>query len=232
MIMPPFVISARINNPRFKVTFDEGAVCYCNSVKSLASILGEHGMTVSVRRLHAIVGPDDRRRQSQTPMRREFSFEGVHITRIQYARGRPRPTHRTSNVFDEPVQDDEPPFLHAYFDHVRAGNGVISPHLPAYLEHLAREWRMNHARISRTSTPVPPRFTFPPQQRERNLIIMRHYVPTPAHAGPPLGLFLGCGRLPELGPSLSSHFISFKLFNNDTKSFEDYIDIGHHKPGR
>jgi hypothetical protein len=182
--MSPFVISARINNPRFRVTFDEGdSVCFCNSVRSLASILGEHGMTVSVRRLHAIVGPDDRR--PPRPWRREFSFEGAHITRIRYARERPRPTHRTSNVFDEPASDDEPPFLRAYFDHVRAGNGVISPHLPAYLEYRAREWRLNHARISHTSTPVPPRFTSPPQQRERNLVTLLHYVPAPAHAGPP-----------------------------------------------
>jgi hypothetical protein len=185
--MPPFVISARINNPRFEVTFDQGdSTCYCNSVKSLAAIFREHGTTVSVRRLHSVVGPDDRRRRGHSPRRREFLFEGAHITRLQYARERPHPAQRTSNVFDEPPQDGDPPFLRAYFDHVRAGNGVTSPHFPAYLEHLTLEWRINHARLSRTSTPpFPLQYTPPPQQRERNLVTVLHYTPTPAHAAPP-----------------------------------------------
>jgi hypothetical protein len=86
--MSPFRISARIDNPRFRVTFDEGdSACYCNSVKSLAAILRVHGRAVSVRRLRAIVGPDDRRRPRTS--RRESSFEGAHITRLQYARQRP-----------------------------------------------------------------------------------------------------------------------------------------------
>jgi hypothetical protein len=184
--MQPFVISARINNPRFKVTFDEGdSSCYCSSVKSLASIFREHGTAVSVRRLRAVVGPDDRRRQNRPRMQREFAFEGAHITRIQYPRERPRPANRTSSVFDEPVQDDEPPFLRAYFEYVRAGNAPIAPRFSTHLEQSVRDWWVNYARISNAITPVPPRFTYPPQQHERNLVIMRHYAPTPAHAAPP-----------------------------------------------
>jgi hypothetical protein len=133
--MSPFRISARIDNPRFRVTFDEGdSVCYFNSVKSLAAILRVHGRTVSVRRLHAIVGPDDRRRPRTS--RRESSFEGAHITRLQYARQRPRPVQRTSNVPGDRPPDDGPLFLCAYFDDVRAGNGVLPPYFRAYLDHV------------------------------------------------------------------------------------------------
>jgi hypothetical protein len=181
--MPSFRVSTRIDNPRFRVIFDEdNFIRYCNSFKSLALILEEHRRFVGVRRLSSVVGPDDRR--GPRPTRREFSFEGVRITRFQYPRARPRPTHRTSNVFEEPAQDDDPPSLRAYFDHVRAGNGVTSPRSPAYLEHLAREWWMNHARLSSAITPVPPRF-IPPQSRERNLVTVLHNTLTPAHAPPP-----------------------------------------------
>jgi hypothetical protein len=74
--MHPFVISTRLDNPRFRVIFDDGdSICYCNSVRSLASILEDHGRIVGVRRLRAVVGPDDRR--APRPTRREFSFEGA-----------------------------------------------------------------------------------------------------------------------------------------------------------
>jgi hypothetical protein len=80
--MPPFRISARIDNPRFKVTFDDDdAVCYCNSVKSLAVILRDNGRDVDTRDLYATVGPDDRR----PPYLSAPSFiDGATITRLTY----------------------------------------------------------------------------------------------------------------------------------------------------
>jgi hypothetical protein len=176
--MPPFRISARIDNPRFRVTFDEDAsVCYCNSVKSLAGILRVHGRTIGARRLHALVGPDDRRRPRTS--RRESSFEGAHITRLQYARQRTRPVQRTSNVHGERPPDDEPAFLRAYFDDVRAGRGNLSPHIRAYLYYVsARSWRLREENRSHANTPVP-RFT-PPQDpwHGMNLVTVLHYTPT------------------------------------------------------
>jgi hypothetical protein len=80
--MPPFRISARIDNPRFKVTFDDDdSVCYCNSVKSLAVILRNNGKDVETRELYNIVGPDDRR----PPYLNAPSFiDGATITRLSY----------------------------------------------------------------------------------------------------------------------------------------------------
>ena len=112
--MHPFVISARLDNPRFRVIFDDGdSICYCNSVRSLASILEDHGRIVGVRRLRAVVGPDDRR--APRPTRREFSFEGARITRFQYPRARPRPVHWGPNAPAprDPESDEEPAFMRA-----------------------------------------------------------------------------------------------------------------------
>jgi hypothetical protein len=125
--MSPFRISGRVDNPRFRVTFDgDDSICCCNSVNSLAGILCDHGRTVGVRRLRALVGPDDRRRPY--PSRREFSFEGTHITRLQYTRQRKHPVQRTSNAPGEhPLGGD--PVLLRYFDNVRTGRGNRSPYI-------------------------------------------------------------------------------------------------------
>ena len=173
--MPPFRISARIDNPRFRVTFDEDAsVCYCNSVKSLAGILRVHSRTIGVRSLHALVGPDDRR--GSRTSRRECSFEGAHITRLQYTRQRTRPVQRTSNIHGERPPDDEPAFLRAYFDDVRAGRGNLSPYVRAYLYYVrTRSWRLREENRSH------PDLRFTPHRdpsHGMNIVTVLHYNPT------------------------------------------------------
>jgi hypothetical protein len=174
--MPPFRISARIDNPRFRVTFDEDdSVCYCNSVKSLAGILSGHGRTVGVRRLRALVGPDDRRRPR--PSRREFSFEGAHITRFQYARQWTHPVQRTSNAPGEHPLDGDPVFLRAYFDNVRAGRGNPSPHIRSYWDYVSTRFtppqdpchKMNYVTVLQYTSPRRSTSTHPMFLRRGNL---------------------------------------------------------------
>jgi hypothetical protein len=146
--MSPFRISNRVENPRFRVTFDEdGSVEFCTSVKSLVSILRAHGRSASLGVMYITVGRDDRR-PPYTHV--ESSFKGARIKRYRYPSKRSHPAPWPPNL----SRSDPPAFLRPYIESMRLRRRVPRPQMGS----VWREQRDGAAPIERSqSPPHPPR---------------------------------------------------------------------------